>query len=217
MNKYDELWEKLQPSGITQKKNEIIELWQLFERINPKIILEIGISQGGTFAGWCYLADDNALLIGIDRDPNDCRPREGEQVHPDIADPCLKMTEEFGGMWVLKRKGSHQTIIPIKGWSYEPRVMNELLEVLGGDKIDFLFHDASHEESMTRKDFELYWPLIAPNGVMAFHDIGFSNVPEVTKYKWWREVRDDGPQSYAYSYQLPDRLNLSMGIGVLFK
>ena len=214
---YGDLWEKLKMNGITQKQNEITELWQLFDKLQPRVIVEVGVSQGGTFAGWCQLASDDALIIGIDRETNDCWPRYGNQVHLDIANPCEKMTEAGGGMYALKRKGSNQRIVPIKGWTYEPITFGKLLGALNGEKIDFLFHDASHDCEMTKKDFELFWPLIADGGVMAFHDVGYCSAPEVSKWKWWREIRDNGPQIISYSYQFNDRMDQSMGIGVLFK
>ena len=179
--------------------------------------MEIGVAQGGSFSGWAQLARDDALLIGLDRDLNDCWPREGNQVHPEIADSCNKMTCNGGGMWMLKRRGSHQTIIPINGWTYEKRVMDELLEVLDGKLIDFLFHDASHKYEDAKRDFGLFWPLVAPGGVFVMHDIGTCDASEVTKCQFWREIRDIGPQCVTYSYQYSDRLNSSLGIGVLFK
>ena len=224
LSRYNDLWNKLAPiddkhpnNGMTQKRNEIMELWSIFERVEPTIILEIGVSQGGTFAGWCQLASDDALIIGIDRDPNDCYPRKGNQVHPDIGDLTLKMTEEGGGMYALKRKGSHQTIVPIVGMSFDPIVIKKLKGVLNGRKIDFIFHDASHEYSMTVKDFELYWPLVAPGGVMAFHDIAYYSGKDINKWRWWREILRFGPYDYAYTFEHNDRKDLSMGIGVLFK
>lgn len=235
-DKYEQLWHKLAPqytddtlkdvvfhnNGLTQKKNEIIELWQLFDRMQPHIILEIGVSQGGTFASWCQLAPDDALIIGIDRSVNDCRPHQEVMwlgapcgpVHPDISD-ITENTSSGGGMYALKRKGTNQIIVPINGWSYDDLVMKQLLSVLNGRKIDFCFHDASHEKSMTEKDFELYWPLIAEGGVMAFHDICYCSHPDVTKSEWWEKIRKDGPQTTMYSYE--SRSNASMGIGVLFK
>lgn len=239
-DKYEQLWHKLAPqytddkmtqlakhnNGITQKKNEIIELWQLFYRMQPKIILEIGVSQGGTFAGWCQLAPDDALIIGIDRSVNDCRPHPEViwlgapcgPVHPDIT--CqdeLKNTSNGGGMYALKRRGSNQNIVPINGWSYEDSVMKQLLDVLDQRKIDFCFHDASHLYDMTVKDFDIFWPLIAPGGVMAFHDIAYSSSEGSTKWKWWREIQHNGPQFASYTYELNDKWDANMGIGVLFK
>lgn len=228
-DKFEQLWYKLAPeyndvgkavlnnSGLTQKKHEIIELWQLFDRLQSDIIVEIGVSQGGTFAGWCQLASTDALIIGIDRDVNDCWPRRGDMVHPDIAGPEFRMTEQGGGMYSLKRKESNQTIIPINGWSYESKTVLKLQEVLNGCRIDFLFHDASHKYEDTVRDFELYWPLIESGGVMAFHDIAYSSVAEVTKWKFWREIIHTGPQEISYTYEYNDRFDQSMGIGVLFK
>ncbi len=220
VDKYQWLWNRLAPmpwnaqNGLTQRRDEIIQLWQLFDRLQPKTVLEIGVSQGGTFAGWCQLAPADALIIGIDKETNDCYPRAGNQVNPDIADHTETMTEDGGGMYALKRRGSNQTLVAIKGWSYEPTTVQRLLTALGTRQIDFIFHDASHEAIMTSKDFEIYWPLVAPGGVMAFHDIGYSSVPEVDKWRWWREIRD---RYKSYAYQLPDEADLSMGIGVLFK
>jgi cephalosporin hydroxylase len=229
-DRYEKLWSKLAPvwededktkwkvahNGLTQRKNEIIELWQLFDRIHPMIILEIGVAQGGTFAGWCQLADDNALIIGIDRDVNDCLPRKGELCNPDIADPCDVMTCEGGGMYRLKRKGSQQKIVAIKGWTYEPETMQKLLDALQGRKIEFLFHDASHQEQESRDDFELFWPLVSPGGVYAMHDIAYYE-GKADKWKFWREIVQNGPHVASYEYRYHDRQKSSMGIGVLFK
>jgi predicted O-methyltransferase YrrM len=225
-DKYERLWAMLTPvdereirsnSGMMQKKNEIIELWQLFERINPKVIVEIGVAHGGTFAGWCQLACDDATLIGIDRDVNDCRPRKGDQVHPSIAGYCEKMTEHGGGMLMLKRRKSHQTIIPINGWSWKKETHKKLVDALYGHKIDFLFHDVSPMPEDSAKDFKLYWPLIAPGGVFAIHDVAKHERPTEQKYTWWRKLVMEGPQEASYEYRYHDRYNYSMGIGVLFK
>jgi predicted O-methyltransferase YrrM len=233
-DRYEQLWHKLAPQyeddtmkvlvtanlGMTQKKHEIIELWQLFDRMQPHVILEIGIAQGGTFAGWCQLAPDDALIIGIDRNPDDCNPRAGGHIiHRDIDNRfgCLLVsTSNGGGAYRLKRRESNQRIEIIKGWSYEETVMKRLLEVLDGKKIDWIFHDASHSEEMTSKDYELYWPLVSPGGAMAFHDISYSSVPEVSKWKWWRKRYELKLNYYVcYSYEMG--VDQSMGIGVLFK
>lgn len=237
-DKYEQLWHKLAPQytdasmkvlvnanlGMTQKKHEIIELWQLFDRMQPHIILEIGVAQGGTFSSWCQLAPDDALLIGIDRSVDDCAPFSGRPVHPDLnsdPDAPLLKTREGGGAYRLKRRGSNQRIEMINGWTYEENVMKKLLTILNGRKIDWIFHDASHAAEMTAKDYELFWPLVAPGGAMAFHDIARSDHPDVTKWKWWEERHQNLNFYISYTYdhgKRPDGvpLNQSMGIGVLF-
>lgn len=216
------LWMKLaaQPGspnfGLSQRKNEIIPLWELYCRQTPRVVLEIGVAQGGTFASWCQLGRDDAAIIGIDRDTNDCRPRPGDPGNPGINDPTieLRMTSNGGGMHDLARFG--QIVRPINGWSHEPRVMEELLRVLDGRKIGFLFHDASHSAEMFARDFELYWPLVAEGGMFACHDINRSENPECNKKQAWDYILRTTKYSARYEF-LPHYETTEMGIGVLIK
>lgn len=203
-------------SGMTQRASEIIPLWELFIRQRPQVILEVGTAQGGTFASWCQLAPDNATLIAIDRDLNDCWPRQGNQVNPMIAPLCQKMTEEGGGLHALKRRGSNQNIVAINGWTTDQAVKDQLSSQLGGRKLDWLFHDASHEADMARVDFEWLWPLIAEGGVFASHDIMPSDDPKCNKKEWWDEAKKSTQHSAVYEF-CGSSEDKSMGIGILIK
>lgn len=225
-NVFFNLWEQLsaQPGspnfGLTQRKNEIIELWQLYVRAKSRVVVEIGVAQGGTFAGWCTLAhmfvNDPITLIGIDRDLNDCRPRPGDPGNPAIncTTKTLRMTCDGGGIFDLGKFG--QYLHGINGWSHEPRVMEELLRILDGRKIDFLFHDASHSSDMFARDWQLYWPLVAEGGIFASHDINWSQDPKCDKKTAWEEIKRTATYSACYEY-LPHPSVSEMGIGVLIK
>ena len=201
-------------SGLSQRKNEVIELWKLFHFQQPKIILEIGTAQGGTLAGWCRLAPTDATIIFIDRCVNDCRPKPGDPVHPSVSTRSHAVTEDGGGAHYLAR--GHQRIIPINGWSYDPAVMNMLLAALDGRKIDFLYHDASHSKEMFARDFKLYWPLVAEGGIFATHDVMHSNALECDKSVEWGRIRKEEEYSACYEY-FSSRGHDSMGNGVLIK
>ncbi len=200
-------------SGLSQRRGEITMLWELYRRVKPKVVLEIGVAQGGTFASWCYLGEPDATIIGIDRDVNDCRPRHNDPVHQFISMPGEhKTTTQGGGMMHLKRH--QQRIVPINGWSYAPHVLEEVRLTLGDKKVDWLFHDASHSADMARRDYELYRPFMAEGSVMAFHDIQESQVPECNKSEWWRSVRENGDYSALMEFRGP-RTADSMGIGLI--
>lgn len=200
-------------SGLSQRKHEIMMLWKLFLWANPKVVVEIGVAQGGTFASWCALADPSATLIAIDRDLNDCRPRPGDPVNPIIASPAtLKLSRDGGGVYHLA--WFNQKVVGITGWSYAPHVLEELKLVLAGRKVDWLWHDASHEANMARRDYELYRPFMAPGSIMAFHDIQESKVPECNKSEWWAQVKRDGDYSACFEFR-GSKSDDSMGIGVL--
>lgn len=194
-------------NGMTQRRSEIIMLWELYQRAKPNVVVEIGTAQGGTFAGWCVLGQPDATIISIDRDCNDCRPRYGEPVHPDIA------TGEGGA----KALGRHnQKIIPITGWSHDPNTFSQLMDALDGKMIDWMFHDASHKMEMTVNDFKIYWPLIADGGVMAFHDIMPSTHIDVTKSIEWERIKREEEYSACYEFR-GSRHDDSMGIGVIIR
>lgn len=201
--------------GLSQRKSEIIMLWTLYRRAMPEVVLEIGVAQGGTFASWCHLGKSDAIIIGIDRDVNDCRPRQGEPVNSDIGNNSnLRLTTQGGGMYALAK--DNQRIHPISGWSHEPHVMEQLLMHLAGRKIDWLFHDASHSASMFAKDFSIYWPLVAEGGVFAAHDIMPSAHPDCDKSVEWERIKREEDYSACMEFR-GSRTDDSLGIGLLIK
>lgn len=202
-------------SGLSQRRGEWTMLCDLYRRAHPQIVVEIGVAQGGTFAGWCSLGRPNALLVGIDRDLNDCRPRPNDPVHPRIARNIPhKMTAQGGGIYDLGR--NLQRIIAINGWSHDEAVLSQLRGVLGGRGIDWLFHDASHSKEMFAKDFQLYWPLIAEGGVFAAHDIQSSKAPNCDKSVEWERIKAE--ETYSMVMEFKGNPNEdSLGVGVLIK
>ncbi len=202
-------------SGLTQRKHEIISLWELYLRARPKVIAEIGVSQGGSFAAWCVLGEPDATIIGIDRCINDCLPRRGENIHPSIApQKNHPMSEQGGGIFALAK---HQQIVhAINGWSTEESTFSQLKEILGDRKIDWLWTDSSHEASMFAKEFEMYYPLVAEGGVFCTHDIQKSSHPDVTKWQEWTRIKQVMDYSACFEF-LGSRIEDSLGIGVLVR
>lgn len=197
-------------NGLSQRKNEIIELWQLFARQAPRVVLEVGTAQGGTFASWCMLARSDATLISIDRCQDDCLPRPGEPVNPEVGNHMTGLR----GVFALAR-GS-QTIHAINGWTYNQSTKEALWQALAGRKVDFLFHDASHQSDMFAEDFKWMWPLIAEGGVFASHDVPPSSDPKCNKVDEWRRIKREETYSACYEW-LPHPSMTEMGIGALLR
>ncbi len=66
---------------------------------------------------------------------------------------------------------------------------------LGGEGPDMVFIDSSHERDETIESFRQWAPLLAPGGVIAFHDYGDPAWPGVTQ-----AVRDLGLEGEAHGY-----------------
>ncbi len=202
-------------SGLSQRRPEITMLWSLFCRQKPNVIVEIGVAQGATLAGWTYLAPKDATIIAIDRDLNDCRPRQGEPVHEAVGNnERPAMTCNGGGVFRLAHQ--NQVIHAINGWSHEPHVISQLTEKLAGRKVDFCFHDASHSKEMFAVDFQLYWPFIADGGIMAVHDIQESKAPNCDKSVEWNRIKKEENYSACFEF-LGAPTDDSLSIGCLIK
>lgn len=206
---------EFQPNfGLSQRKSEFIELATLFCRIKPMVIVEIGVAQGASAAAWCELAPDNATIILIDKCLDDSRPRPGEPVHPSIYHGPLKMASEGGGALCLGKRG--QKVIGINGWTHDPAVQEQVLKVLDGRKVSFMFHDGSHHSRLFREDMIWIWPLIAPGGCLAIHDVSPSKHPDCDKGVVFEEARAFLDYSACYQFS-GSRTDDSMGVGIFIK
>lgn len=138
-----------------QVKSEIAGLLKLLQPRRCKRILEIGTQNGGSLFLLSQVAAQDALLISVDLPQG-----------------------EFGGGYppwrarLYKAFGQRgQRIELIRADSHSERTLERVRERLGDERLDFLFVDGDHRYEGVRRDFELYAPLVAPDGLIAFHDV----------------------------------------------
>ena len=60
--------------------------------------------------------------------------------------------------------------------------------ILGDNKLDFLFIDGDHRYEAIKSDYEMYSPLVREGGVIGFHDIGERE--EGGGRRFWLEIKD---------------------------
>ena len=88
------------------------------------------------------------------------------------------------------------------------RVRREL-----GGTADFILIDGDHSYAGARRDFELYRELVAPGGMIAFHDIVPGKARDVGGVPTlWRELREQ----YRHREFVRDWNQGGFGIGVLY-
>lgn len=164
----------------SQVREEIIKLLKLINRINPKVIVEIGTFRGGTLFLFTRVADPKATIISVDLPGG-----------------------RFGGgypRWKIPLYRSftrdEQKLYLIRGDSHNINTYKEVKRILGDRKIDFLFIDGDHRYEGVKRDFNIYSHLVKEGGVIAFHDIvshdriynpsGTVGVP-----KFWSEIKNN--------------------------
>jgi predicted O-methyltransferase YrrM len=120
---------------------------------------------------------------------------------------------EFGGGYHPKRERLYKEFIAdcpstemvlLRIDSQTESARDAAVQALENCPLDFLFIDGDHRYEGVRRDFELYEPLVAPGGLIAFHDI----IAQL-----WHEVKG----RYEHQEFIHDPNQGKMGIGVLIK
>ena len=158
----------------SQKRDEIEGLLNILSSARPRTVMEIGTSQGGTLYLFTRVASEDALLITIDL-PS-----------PPIGGGYLPWRAKLYRSFALGK----QEIRLIRSDSHSAKTMSQVLGFLGVRKVDFLFIDGDHSYEGVKKDFEMYSPLVAEGGIVAFHDI-VPGRPEVVGEvpRFWSEIK----------------------------
>jgi predicted O-methyltransferase YrrM len=157
---------------IAQKPEEIRWLFDLVRAQRPRVVLEIGLDLGGTFFLWSRAAAPDAHLLAIDIRP------VGR----------LGMWSSFSLVRRGFAVGSQRVTLLMDSDSHSETTRQRIAALLNGHAVDFLFIHGDHSCDGVWQDFNMYSPLVAPGGLIAFHDIS-QNPAERTKgvAQFWRE------------------------------
>jgi len=158
-----------------QIKNEIKPLIEILEKIQPITVLEIGTANGGTLFLLSKVSSPQATMISIDLPQGPF----GGHLYPSWRESIFQSFAKKEQQIHLLRENSH-----------DDKTLYKIKKILAGRKFDFLFIDGDHSYEGVKKDFEMYRPLLAKDGVIAFHDITpgpkdkVGGVPE-----FWNEIK----------------------------
>jgi hypothetical protein len=160
--------------GAIQKPDEFFYLLHSLASEPPEVVVEIGTAKGGSLYAFCQVAKDDALIVSIDLPGG---PFGG------VLDNSTLGFETFS-----KPK---QTLHLLSKDSHEKDTLERLEEILDGRKIDFLMIDGDHTYSGVKQDWEMYSPLVRPNGLIALHDICFHKTMTSCQVdRFWLEIKD---------------------------
>jgi cephalosporin hydroxylase len=178
-----------------QFKEEMMELANEVEVIQPKVVVEIGTANGGTLFMACRLAAKDALIISIDL--------PGGAFGGGYPEWKTPVYSSFAG--------KQQCIHLLRGSSHSTEIFNQLKTLLAGRKIDYLFIDGDHSYEGVKQDFEMYSVLTAKNAKVAFHDIVQHRDDSCNVHRFWSEIK----LRYPYKEFVNDWNQKSFGVGVL--
>lgn len=146
--------------GAIQKEQELASFLALLADHPPRVVVEIGSDAGGTLWAWQQIGARR--VIGVDQ--------------PRGPYSSGQLLDEHGAEVVYGDSHDQATLETLKG-------------LLGGDEVDLLFIDGDHSYQGVRKDFEMYSPLVRPDGMIGFHDIcHHPHRPDVDVDMLWRQL-----------------------------
>jgi len=158
--------------GITQKPDEIRWLFALVRELRPRVVLEIGLDEGGTFFLWSRAAPADARLIAIDTRPPGRLGRWS---------PFQLVVHGFASR-------DQRVDLLMSADSHERATISRIEQLTAGRPLDFLFIDGDHSYEGVRQDFAMYSPLVRPGGIVAFHDVAQETTPDTEgTARFWRE------------------------------
>ncbi len=182
-----------------QIKEEFIELLKKYTEIEPKYILEIGTANGGTLFCLCKLAPEDATIISIDLPGGPFGggyPQWKIHVYKAFAKP-------------------KQKIYLIRENSQNIKTFEKILEILNGEKLDFIFIDGDHSYNGVKSDFRLYSSLVSAKGLIALHDIAPNGEPALVGGvpEFWNEIKNTlRPEQYVEIINSPNQIGYGIGI-----
>ena len=181
-----------------QNKMEVSILLHFLKSIDPCTVLEIGTSEGGTLFLLSQILSKNAKIISVDLP----KGAGGGELYPDWKKSLYKSFISENQQIFLLRENSHALT-----------TFEKIQNIIQTQKIDFLFIDGDHSYEGVKKDFELYFPLVAENGIIAFHDINEVLWNKIGVQRFWKKIKSKYP-----TFEIIDKSkNDGLGIGLLIK
>ena len=162
-----------------QDEREFQVLVEEVAKINPKRILEIGSSHGGTLFFWDRLVGSGGQTVGMNFDKQ-----------------SMNLTLDFSA--------SHSEVTFLhQSNSHLPETKAKVESIFDGP-IDFLFIDGDHSYNGVKADYEDYSPLVRPGGLVGFHDICMEaddlSLHNMGASKFFRELDVPNKKRIEYSF-----------------
>lgn len=154
------------PVPILQWEAEFAVLLELHRRIVPNRTLEIGTYHGGTLYHWLQQTYHPQKIVSVD----------SYAVGVD--------NRHLYGEW-----NDDDVLTVIAGESHSGRTIRQVGEL---GPYDFVFIDAGHYLPEVTRDWNNYRPMVAPGGLMCFHDILTHPAwPSIEVGQLWEQIKRD--------------------------
>ncbi len=179
-----------------QNRSELVRLMERVRAMQPRRILEIGTARGGTLFLFCRNAAPDATVVSLD-----LPYAINGGGYPEWKSPIYRSFARPEQELILLRRDSHLAAS-----------RDEVQRLAGSEPFDVIMIDADHRYEGVKRDFELYAPLVSPEGLIVMHDVLPNRYDaEIQVDRFWDEVK----ARYSTEEIVEDREQGNMGIGIV--
>lgn len=139
------------------KNRQMVDAYiELARSLNTRRIVELGIFEGGSTALFELLFKPNRVVAF------------------ELADKRVPALDEF-----IRRRGAEERVRPYFGVDQADAetILPIVHDNFGSSPLDLVVDDASHDLELTRRSFNLLFPLVRPDGMYLIEDWGWGHVP----------------------------------------
>jgi cephalosporin hydroxylase len=184
----------------SQNIEEFESLLSHYKELKASRFMEIGSLYGWTLRHFIYYSQEGSTGISVDLPVRNFVGPTDHRVH--------KQEHNYKNVWPGWAKERNCKLYLIPDNSLKETTVSKVKEILGEEKLDFLFIDGDHRYEAIKSDFQMYSPLVRKGGLIGFHDIGVNE--EGGGNRFWNEIKSN----YEYTEILKDT-NKEKGIGIL--
>jgi hypothetical protein len=152
------------PTDGNVSAQELLTLCLLVRSRDPRLVLELGTFDGNTALQLAANLHPSARLVTVDLPPGSDVPTGGDDFDYGCVDAPHRGQLRFAGTAYASR------IRTVQGNTLEL----DFAYACGGIKPGFIFVDAGHSEVCVRNDSVKSLSVLAPGGMIAWHDYGQS-------------------------------------------
>lgn len=154
------------PVEIFQWQPEFETALELYRRLAPARVLEIGTYHGGTLYHWLQNAQPGTTIVSLD---SYAVGVDNRALYPEWVPDGVEL-------------------LVIAGDSRDQEIVER---IRGCAPFDWVFIDAGHYLAEVTSDWQNYGPMAAEGGAVLFHDIlpPTRNHPEIEVAQLWAEIR----------------------------
>lgn len=155
------------PVPILQWESELKVLLEIYRRLDPEDVLEVGTYHGGTLYHWLQNSSVGTNIVSVD---SYAVGVDNRALYPEWH------SEDIG-------------LVAIEGESHDPKTIDR---VRNWGPFDFVMIDAGHYLKEVTRDWENYRGMVRRGGLMCFHDILTHPAwPSIEVGQLWEQIKQD--------------------------